>query len=190
VLACNGYGGNPDLVRAHIPDLAGALYFGHPGNTGEAVLWGEALGADLRHMPGHQGHGSVAHPHGILITWAVMMEGGFQVNLDGRRFSDESRLFRAGGRGAAPARGLAWNVFDARIAAIARQFEDFRTRRRPRARSCAADSRGAGRAAGLPPAAFAATCAEVAACRRAPGRSRSVRPRLGRRGLSTPRSWR
>jgi fumarate reductase flavoprotein subunit len=47
VLACNGYGGNPDLVRRYIPEMAGALYFGHPGNRGDAVIWGDALGAQL-----------------------------------------------------------------------------------------------------------------------------------------------
>ena len=94
VLACNGYGGDPDLVRQHIPEMDGALYFGHPGNRGDAVRWGEALGASLRFMSGYQGHGSVAHPHGILITWAVIMEGGFQVDATGRRFSDEEE--RAG----------------------------------------------------------------------------------------------
>ncbi len=34
VLACNGYGGNKALVAQHVPDLAGALYFGHEGNQG------------------------------------------------------------------------------------------------------------------------------------------------------------
>ena len=80
VLACNGFGGNPDLVRRYIPEIAGALYFGHPGNQGDAVLWGDQLGAATRHLSGYQGHGSVAHPHGILITWATITEGGFQVN--------------------------------------------------------------------------------------------------------------
>ena len=47
VLACNGYGGNPDLVRRHIPEMANALYFGHPGNRGDAVIWGDALGAAI-----------------------------------------------------------------------------------------------------------------------------------------------
>ncbi|MGB7257099.1 MAG: FAD-dependent oxidoreductase, partial [Pseudolabrys sp.] len=45
VLACNGYGGNPELVRQFIPEMADALYFGHAGNRGDAVLWGRALGA-------------------------------------------------------------------------------------------------------------------------------------------------
>ncbi len=100
ILACNGYGGAPDLVAKYIPEMARAHYFGHPGNRGDAVLWGQALGARLLNMSGYQGHGSVAHPHAILITWAVIMEGGFQVNVFGRRFSDESlRLFRTGRRG-------------------------------------------------------------------------------------------
>ena len=32
VLACNGFGGNSEMVREHIPEIAGALYFGHVGN--------------------------------------------------------------------------------------------------------------------------------------------------------------
>ncbi|RDI54876.1 FAD-dependent oxidoreductase [Microvirga subterranea] len=127
ILACNGYGGNKDLVRRHIPELGTALYFGHEGNQGDALLWGQALGAAARHLSGHQGHGSVAHPHGILITWATITEGGFQVNLRGERFSDESHGYSE--QAAVVLRqpeGLAWTVFDARIAGIARQFEDFR----------------------------------------------------------------
>jgi fumarate reductase flavoprotein subunit len=127
ILACNGFGGNPALVAAHIPEMRGALYFGHPGNRGDAVLWGEALGARLTHLSGYQGHGSVAHPHGILITWAAMMEGGFQVNSHGRRFSDESRGYSEQAAAViAQPDGVAFDIFDARIAAIARQFEDFR----------------------------------------------------------------
>ena len=127
VLACNGYGGNPALVRQLIPEMADALYFGHPGNQGDAVEWGRALGASLDHLGAYQGHGSVATPHNILITWAVIMEGGIQVNADGRRFCDESRGYSE--QAAEVLRqpgGIAWNVFDGRIADIARQFEDFR----------------------------------------------------------------
>jgi fumarate reductase flavoprotein subunit len=55
VLACNGYGGNRALVAAHLPELADALYFGHPGNQGDVVLWGQALAAATRHLSGQQG---------------------------------------------------------------------------------------------------------------------------------------
>lgn len=127
ILACNGYGGNRALVRSHIPDLAEALYFGHPGNQGDALLWGQALGAATRHLSGHQGHGSVAHPDGILITWATITEGGFQVNNEGCRFSDESRGYSEQAMKVLEQPGsFAWTIFDARIAGIARQFDDFR----------------------------------------------------------------
>ncbi len=127
VLACNGYGGNKALVAEHIPDLRDAVYFGHPGNQGDAVLWGEALGAAIADLSGHQGHGSVAEPHGILITWATMTEGGFQVNREGRRFADESRGYSEHATAVlAQPGGVGWSIFDGRIAGIARQFEDFR----------------------------------------------------------------
>lgn len=127
VLACNGYGGNKRLVRRHIPEMAEALYFGHPGNQGDALIWGEALGAATRHLSGHQGHGSVAQPHGILVTWATITEGGVQVNADGQRFSDETQGYSEQAAHVLAQPGdIAWTIFDGRIAAIARQFEDFR----------------------------------------------------------------
>lgn len=127
VLACSGFGGNAELVARYIPAIASAPYFGHAGNHGDAVLWGAALGAKLAAMAGHQGHGSVAHPHGMLVTWAVIMEGGFQVNAQGLRFSDESRGYseQASAVLAQPG-GVAFDVFDERIAGVARQFDDFR----------------------------------------------------------------
>jgi len=127
VLACNGYGGNPALVRERIPEMADALYFGHPGNQGDAILWGEALGARVASLSGYQGHGSVAMPHNILITWAAITEGGFQVNREGRRFHNESRGYsEAAADVLRQPGGIAFDIFDARIAGIARQFEDFR----------------------------------------------------------------
>jgi fumarate reductase flavoprotein subunit len=78
-------------------------------------------------MSGYQGHGSVAHPHGILITWATIMEGGFQVNSSGRRFSNESLGYSEQAAAViAEPEAIAFSIFDQRIATIARQFEDFR----------------------------------------------------------------
>jgi fumarate reductase flavoprotein subunit len=111
--------------------MADALYFGHAGNQGNAIAWGRALGAELAHLSAYQGHGSVATPHNILITWVVIVEGGIQINTEGRRFCDESQgyseqaaeILRQPG-------GIAWTVFDERAASIARQFEDFLTAER------------------------------------------------------------
>ena len=126
ILACNGYGANPALIAEHIPEMNDALYFGHPGNQGEAILWGKALGAELLHLSGYQGHGSVAHPHGILVTWALMMEGGIQVNAKGERFSNEHNGYS---EQAVSVLGqeekIAFNIFDERLAVLGRGFDDF-----------------------------------------------------------------
>ncbi len=127
ILACNGYGGSKAHVGRHMSDIADALYFGHDGNRGEALDWGETLGARTRHLGAYQGHGNVAHPHGILVTWAVITEGGVQVNARGRRFWNEAQGYSEAARAVlAQPGGTAVTIFDARIAAIARQFKDFR----------------------------------------------------------------
>jgi fumarate reductase flavoprotein subunit len=167
VLACNGYGGNKALVARHIPELADALYFGHPGNQGDAALWGSALGAALEDMSGHQGHGSVAHPHGILITWATMMEGGFQVNVTGRRFSEETHGYSEQAAVVlAQPEGLAFSIFDERIAGIARQFEDFANAEAQGAVLAADTVEALAALIRVPGDALAETFADVERCRR------------------------
>jgi fumarate reductase flavoprotein subunit len=127
VLACSGFGGNPDLVRRHIPEMEKALFFGHAGNKGEAIAWGTALGGELRDMGAYQGHGSVATPHNILITWALMMEGGFQVNAAGERFSNEHLGYSEQSLSVlAQTGGAAWNIYDERLHALGMTFEDYR----------------------------------------------------------------
>ena len=126
IMACNGYGANPELIAEHSPEMKDALYFGHPGNQGEAVLWGKALGAELTHLSGYQGHGSVAHPHGILVTWALMMEGGIQINADGVRFSNEHSGYSEQAVSVLEQDGqIAFNIFDERLVSLGRQFDDF-----------------------------------------------------------------
>ncbi len=127
VLACNGFGGNRALVTKHMPQIDKGVWFGHDGNRGEALLWAEKLGAATRHLGAYQGHGNVAHPHGILITWATITEGGVQVNRDGTRFWNEAQGYsEAAGAVLAQPGGDAICVFDERIAKTARQFEDFK----------------------------------------------------------------
>jgi fumarate reductase flavoprotein subunit len=54
------------------------------------------------------------------------MEGGFQVNFDGLRFSDESRGYSEQAAIVLAQPGaIAFDIFDERIAAVARQFADF-----------------------------------------------------------------
>ncbi|MCL1479824.1 FAD-dependent oxidoreductase [Marinobacter sp. M3C] len=127
LLACNGYGGNPELMASHIPQMASGLYYGHPGNQGEAVIWGEALGASLKDLGAYQGHGSLAWPHQTLISWAVMMQGGIQLNQRGVRFSNEHNGYsEQAAKVLAQPDQIAFNVYDARIHEQCQQFEDYR----------------------------------------------------------------
>lgn len=162
VLACNGYGGNPEMIRRYIPDMAEANYFGHAGNRGDAVLWGRDLGAGVRHVGAYQGHGSVAHPHGVLVTWALMMEGGFQVNAEGRRFSNEHEGYSEQARRVlAQPGGIAWDIYDARIHALGREFEDYGQAEDAGAIRSAAGTGELAEATGLPVDNLAATVEEV-----------------------------
>lgn len=127
ILACNGFGGNPAMVHEYISTMENALYFGHEGNQGDAILWGQALGADTKHLGSYQGHGSVAHPHGVLISWALMMEGGFQVNAQGQRFSNEHDGYsEQAQRVISQEGGVAWDIFDNRQRELVLGFEDYR----------------------------------------------------------------
>jgi fumarate reductase flavoprotein subunit len=127
LLACNGFGGNPALVRELLPDMASALYAGHAGNDGSAVLWGRELGAATADLGGYQGHGSWVIPQGALMTWAVMMEGGVQLNAAGQRFHDETQGYSEAAVEVLKQPGaIAWNVFGDRQLALARAFPDFR----------------------------------------------------------------
>jgi fumarate reductase flavoprotein subunit len=187
VLACNGYGGNKALVAQHIPSLKDALYFGHPGNQGDALLWGEALGAKVRHLSGHQGHGSVAHPAGILITWATITEGGFQVNQEAERFSNEMSGYSEQAANVLRQPGaIAWTVFDARIAKIAEQFEDFRLALRSGAILTATEPEALAHAMHLPAQALANTFADVAALKAAAAVDRFGRNFSGSPALHPP----
>ena len=126
LLACNGFGGNAAMVAEHLPAMREAVYGGHVGNDGSAIAWGRQLGARLADLGGYQGHGSWATPQGALISWAVMMDGGVQINARGRRFHDETHGYsEAAVHVLAQPGGVAWNVFDDRTLALARGFPDF-----------------------------------------------------------------
>ncbi len=126
VLALNGFGANEEMVADYIPEMAGAYYFGHEGNTGEGILWGRALGAELAHMSSYQSHGSVAHPHGTLLTWAVISLGGYQVNTLAKRFVNEDHGYSEHALDVlAQPGGVAVELFDERIHRAVEPYEDF-----------------------------------------------------------------
>jgi len=118
VMAMGGYAGNPDLVRQHMPEAADAWYNGHEGAHGDAMIFGQRIGAALADMGSYQGYGMLTDPQGISVPPGVIVEGGLMVNTRGERFVDEMQdiagmvhpvLAQPGGQG--------WVVFDAAIEA-------------------------------------------------------------------------
>jgi fumarate reductase flavoprotein subunit len=126
ILALNGFGANREMLAKYIPEMKDAYYFGHEGNTGEGILWGEALGAALECMGAYQAHGSVAHPHGTLLTYVTVSMGGYHVNLDGRRFVNEYHGYSEHALDVLAQReGVAIAVFDEKIYQTVKDYEDF-----------------------------------------------------------------
>jgi len=127
VLATGGFGANQAMVARLIPEIAGALYFGSEGCTGDGLRIGQELGADTGYLDAYQGHGSVATPHGIMVTWATVMHGGFLVNAAGRRFGDERAGYSEYAREVLrQPGGVAWTVIDRRIDGLCRSIGDYR----------------------------------------------------------------
>lgn len=187
VLACSGFGGNAELLACHIPELKGAMYYGHTGNRGDALLWGEQLGAATQHLGAYQGHGSLAMPHAILISWALMMEGGFQVNANGARFSCEHDGYSEQAmRVIAQPGAIAWNIYDERLHQLGLEFEDYRDAIKGGAIRSADSVERLAEFCGLPAAALAATVAETQTLAAGQGSDRFGRDFTGRPALAAP----
>ncbi len=115
ILATNGFGAARDLIRRFCPEMDGALYFGAQGSEGEAIRWGEALGAGLANMGAYQAHASVADPHGALVTWTVPEKGGIVVDATGARIGDESIGYSAFAAVETARGGPLFAIYDTRI---------------------------------------------------------------------------
>jgi len=127
VLATNGFGANKALVERYIPEILNGLYFGGDGSTGDALMLGERLGADTGSLGAYQGHGSVATPHGVLLTWTTMMNGAMLLNAMGQRFQNETIGYSESAVGVlAQPGGVAWVVYDQDVHDKALPFQDYR----------------------------------------------------------------
>ncbi len=164
VLACCGFAGDDALVRQYIPEIEGATFFGHPGNKGDAIRWGMALGAAVRDIHSYQGHGGLAAGRGIPILWPLIMEGGFQVNVQGVRFSNEARGYSEQAVDVVAQPGhVAWDIYDARLHRLMLEFDDYRDAVEARAIVAAPSVTELAQLAGIDAAGLAATVAQVEA---------------------------
>ncbi len=162
LLACNGFGGDAAMVAEHLGSMRDAPFAGHVGNDGSAIRCGRALGAGLADLTAYQGHGGWAVPQGALISWALIMRGGVQVNAQGERFHDESAGYsEAAAAVLAQPGGVAWMVFDEPVLALARSFPDFYAAESAGALRSAADTAALARVIGCDAGALSQTLAAV-----------------------------
>jgi fumarate reductase flavoprotein subunit len=181
LLACNGFGGNPQMVSELLPEMVQAVFAGHQGNDGTAIVWGRQLGLGMADMDAYQGHGSWAMPHNALVTWAFIMEGGVQVNALGRRFNDETGGYsEAAVHVLAQPGAIAWNVFDGPLLELLRGFPDFRDAEAAGALRTASDVAGLAALIGCDEPTLQATLDEIA-----PGHTDSM-GRTFKRALTAP----
>ena len=125
ILAVNGFAGNRDLVARFCPEVSGAQYFGARGSTGEAVLWGEQIGAALGNIGAYQGYAAVSDPYGSLLSWTTIEKGGLIVNGAGKRFGDESAGYSGYTPNVMAQGGPCFAIFDQRIFDITAAEEEF-----------------------------------------------------------------
>ncbi|SDK57731.1 FAD-dependent oxidoreductase [Natronorubrum texcoconense] len=127
ILATDGFAGNRQMVERHCGQIAEALYFGSDGNTGDGIRWGAALDAELACMDSYQGHATVVQGTGALSTYAIIMNGGFLVNENGRRFGNEAKGYSALALDVVEQSGsVAYEIFDERIfEKLEGEFDDF-----------------------------------------------------------------
>ncbi|MES2480674.1 MAG: FAD-dependent oxidoreductase [Pseudomonadota bacterium] len=122
VIATGGFTRNRDLVQKFAPELAQAPAWGGEGNTGDGLTMAWELGADLVDMGYVTGTFGVAINHypevdvrkgDELLLRMAMYRGGIAVNLDGKRFADESQSYKVlATRCLAQPKAIAFQVFD------------------------------------------------------------------------------
>ncbi len=116
ILASCGYGANEELINKHMPELEGAQYYGHEGNVGDALLWGQAIGAEVADLGAYQALGSLSSPGNLVIPHTLLIGGGVQVNASGNRFENE--LHDISGQALTILQqpdGICWIVYDERL---------------------------------------------------------------------------
>jgi fumarate reductase flavoprotein subunit len=162
VLAMGGFGGNRAMVARYMPEAANALYNGHEGSHGDAMILGGRLGGALADMGSYQGYGMLTDPQGISVPPGVLVEGGILVNARGERFIDESEdiagmvhpvLAQTG--------GPVWVVFDAAIESRCAYIPETAQLMTLNAAKCADTVEALAQAINVDPLALAATLAQA-----------------------------
>jgi fumarate reductase flavoprotein subunit len=123
-LACGGFVADDELVARHAPDVAPLPYLGPAGAKGDALRL--AAGAATRNLAAVTVTALLSQPSHLVVTRAVIAQGGVLVNQRGDRFTDESAdsLPLATAIRAQPGK-VAYLLFDERIATAVGDVDPF-----------------------------------------------------------------
>ena len=89
VLATGGFGANHKMVEKYRPELKGFSTTNHPGATGDGIILAQQVGAGLTDIEQIQIHPTVIKKNGALISESMRARGGFLLNKNGKRFTNE-----------------------------------------------------------------------------------------------------
>jgi len=116
VIASGGFSRNLELLERFVPQMVNAIHGGAPGSEGDGLLMGWKVGADFRDTPYVKGTFGIRpgdDPRESGTGILAVYKGAIAVNLDGRRFVDESLPYKAIGDACLEQDGhVAWQVFD------------------------------------------------------------------------------
>ena len=89
ILATSGFASNEEMLKKYIPEIVDAYPLTAPGATGEGIVWGQKLGAELKNMHAYQGHAVFNLQTKGSMDLSILSRGGILVNKDGKRFTNE-----------------------------------------------------------------------------------------------------
>ncbi|MCS5478133.1 FAD-dependent oxidoreductase [Corynebacterium sp. YIM 101645] len=121
VIASGGFSRSRELLSVFAPEQLAAIPYGGPGNTGDGLRMAWKLGAGMADMSAISGtygsHPETTDEQQELLTSYYM--GGIIVNVDGRRFVDESLDYKTLGSAVlTQPEALAFQIFDAPVRAL------------------------------------------------------------------------
>lgn len=89
ILATSGFGANKEMIARYTPSIKNAVPNVAPGATGEGIIWGVELGADVAAMNAYQAYAPISFASHKSLGSGFLDNGGILVNTDGHRFINE-----------------------------------------------------------------------------------------------------
>ena len=114
IVASGGFTRNADLLKTFVPKQAKAWVSGGEGNTGDGLLMAWRMGAGIRDVAYIQGtFGKHPTRHDCRHSLLAVYKGAIAVNLQARRFVDESLSYKLLGTASLEQEGdHTWQIFD------------------------------------------------------------------------------